>query len=103
MHKQIITLQQNVMKKERQEALDIAMAEGEITQYLPLSQLSSDVDFLFQNVTTARCISNYIWAVLENSGMADPNLTQLTTTALKLCFSRLLRAHMYYARPDTVM
>ena len=78
--KKVLTLEQNVMKRERQEALDIALAEGEITQYLPLSELGEDCDFLFSNPTTTRCISNYIWSVLEHSGLADPNLTQLTTT-----------------------
>ena len=92
------SLEQNVLKKDRQAALDIAMAEGEITQFLPLNDLGSQVDFLFSNPTTSRCISNYIWSVLENSNIPDPNITQLTTTALRLCFSGNMRAHMYYSK-----
>ena len=98
LHTRMKSLEQNVLKKDRQSALDIAMAEGEITQYLPFDGFGPGMDFMFTNNTTSRCISNYIWSVLENSNMPDPNLTDLTVTALRLCFSGRMRAHMYYSK-----
>ncbi len=91
----VLRLEQRVLKRERQQELDIAVAERELTKYLPLNCLGEEVDYLFTDPVTRRAISAYIWTHMEAKGKTDPSINELARLAIDLCFSSYLRAHMY--------
>ena len=96
----VLSLEQKVLKRDKQQELDIAMAEQEITKYLPLNTLGDEVDFLFTNPVTTRCISDFIWSSLEAKGKNSPTIGIIARESMVVCFSGYLRAHMYVTKRD---
>ncbi len=99
----VLSLEHKVLKRDKQQELDIALAEKEIHKYLPLNNVGDEADFLFTNAVTTRCISDYIWSSLEAKGKTSPDVGAITREAMVVCFSAYLRAHMYLTRRDTKM
>ena len=102
LNKNILRIEQNVLKREKQQELDVALAEQEITKYLPLGELNEAGDFLFKDLTCRRAISDYIWSSLEAQGNMDPSVPEIAREAYRICFSGYLRAHMCVTTTDEV-
>ncbi len=96
----LLSLEHRVLKRDKQQELDIALAEKEIHKYLPLNNVGEEADFLFKNTVTARAISDYIWSSLEAKGKTAPTVGDIARESMVVCFSAYLRAHMYLSRRD---
>ena len=94
------TLTNNVLKREKQHELDIAIAEAEITKYLPFCRTGREVDYFFRNHVTTRVITDYIWSAIERSGHTDPDIPTIVRIAARACFASELRAHLYVTEGD---
>ena len=88
-------MEQSLLRRDRQSELDIAVAEGQITKYLPVDEATPAVDFLFSNPACTRAITTYIWAVMEAAGVKKDTVASVTNSAARLCFSGTMRAHMF--------
>ncbi len=97
---EVLNLEQKVLKRDKQQELDIALAEREITKYLPLNTLGPEVEFLFTNTVTRRCISDFIWTAMESQGITNPTVGVIARESMRICFSGYLRAHMYLTKRD---
>ena len=88
-------LDNKVLKRDKQHELDIAIAEAELTKYLPFSSLGDHINFFFNNAITSRVVCDYIWATIERAGIKDPTVPVIVRYAARVCFSGILRAHLY--------
>ena len=95
-----LKVEHSLLRREKQQELDIAIAEGQITKWLPVHESSSAVDFLFGNPVCARAITQYIWSVMEATGSKRIDVSSITRSAARLCFSGVMRAHMYVSDSD---
>ena len=93
-------MEQSLLRRERQQELDIALAEAQITKWLPVHETSDAVDFLFTNPACARAVTTHIWAMMEAAGTHKTTVSTVTRAAIKVCFSGIMRAHMYVSEAD---
>ncbi len=95
LRQQVVKLEQRVLKRDKQQELDIALAEREITKFLPLNTLGEEVDFIFNDAVLRRAVSDYIWTYMEAKGKTETSINELARESMKLCFSGYMLAHMY--------
>ena len=95
-----VRVEQSLLRRERQQELDIALAESQITKWLPVHETTAAVDYLFTNPACARAVTTHIWAMMEAAGTKKTNVSTVTRAAAKVCFSSIMRAHMYVSEAD---
>ena len=77
-------------------AIDLLFARKKVLRYLPLPEINSHVDTIFESQETQRLILEQVVKILMVKGISEPTENDLCATAMDVCFSEYLRAHMYY-------
>ena len=65
-------------------------------RYLPLQELNTHADTIFESVETQRLILEQILKVLMVKGITEPTENDICGAVLDIRFSEYLRAHMVW-------
>ena len=76
-------------------AIDLLFARKKVLRYLPLTEINTHVDTIFESKETQRLILEQVVKILMVKGISEPTENDLCGTVMDVCFSEYLRAHMY--------
>ena len=74
--------------------IDILFARKRILRFLPLQEINKHADTIFESVETQRLILEQIIKMCMVKGIMEPTENDICNSAMEICFSDYLRAHM---------